>query len=424
MKKRRMIACLCMLVIVAILTFSCGRMISNNRQITFVYMSSQSQSAMYKEIISGFEKKYPQYKVKGIDTSRTAYAQKLYSMFSSGSEPDLFMAQDYDTYAERDVLFDLQEFIAKDNGFNWDSFFPQLKQILEYDGKIFGLPFSVDTRLFYINKEKFKRAGLEIPYDGWSVAEFSKAVRSMSIIDKSDPVKSEYGFGFEPDSESLMPYIWSVGADVIDSKGRYLFNTSRIREVLKTFVALRVKDQAMPSLEAMLESGIVVPFFNGKLGMIYHGHYLVPELVASAKIDWDVVPVPYIKENAALMECRIFSIAKQAKNKDGAWKLLRYMVLEEGARVMLSYGDGIPAVKSIAYSDAFLKWGNGKIHNEVFLKQLEYARPDPLLRMKHAAKMRSRSGEKIWNMFMGQLDVDKGCREAETEVRKVQEERD
>ncbi len=421
MKMKSLIIIAAVSVAVAIMALSCGGIAGNNHIITFAYMSSPSQAAVFKEVISGFETKYPQYKVKGINTSRVAYSQKIYSMFSSGSAPDLFMAQNYDTYARSDALLDLGEFIAKDTEFSWEKFFPQTKQVIEYNGKIFGLPYGVDTHLFYINKEKFQRRGVEIPYDGWSIAEFGRAIRAMTAINKADPDKSEYGFGFEPDSDSIVPYILSVGADLIDAKGRYVFNTSRIREVMKTFIAFRVKDQAMPSIETMLKSGIVAPFYAGKIGMIYHGRYLVPELVAGAKIDWDVVPVPTIKEKAALMDCKIFSIAKQAKNRDGAWKLLRYMVMEEGAKMLLSYGDVIPSMKSIAYSDAFLNWGGGKIHNIVFLKQLEYASPDPLLREKNAAKMQSRVSEKIWKMFMGQMDVEKGCREAESEVRKVQE---
>jgi multiple sugar transport system substrate-binding protein len=423
MNLRPLMTVISVLAAVTILAISCGLIGGNNRLITFVYLSSQAQSVIYKDVISGFEKKYPPYKVKGIEVGRSAYPQKVYSMFSGGSVPDLFMAEDYYAYAGRDALLDLNEFIAQDSDFSWGNFFPQCKKAVKLGDKIFGLPYGVDTRVFYINKEKFRRAGLEIPYDGWSIAEFSKAIRAMTVIDQMNPNNTEYGFGFEPASDSLIPYLWSVGANLFDAKGRFVFNTPRIREVLKTFVAFRVKDQAMPPLESMLESGIVSPFFAGKIGMIYHGRYLMPELVTDAKIDWDVVPVPYIKEKAALMECKIFSIAKKAGNQEGAWKLLRYIVMEEGAQTLLKYGDIVPAVKSIAFSEDFLNWGEGDIHNGVFLKQLEYARLNPLLREKNAGKMQSRVSEKIWRMFMGQVDVDRGCREAEEEVRKAQKEK-
>lgn len=416
---KRILTLIALIAFIMLNATACNNFSGGKETVKFVYMSSQPQLAMYKEIMTGFEKKYPQYKVKGIDSGWSAYAQKVYSMFSGGDAPDLFYAQEYFVYASRDSLLDITEFTSKDPEFNWDNFFPQARQLLDVNGKYYGLLSGVDTRVFYANKEKFERAGIKMPTKSWSVEEFSKAVKAMSQVDSSDPNNTEFGFGFEPGLDRLVPYLWSAGAEIFDNSGKFIFNTPTIKETLKKFVDLRIRDNAMPTLESMLQTGLPTSFFTGKIGMIYHGRYLVPELMQNAEIEWDIVPVPYVKKPAALMEGKIYSIAKTAKNKEGGWRLLRYMTMEEGAEVMMRYGDIVPAVKSIAYSDAFIKWG-GNLNNRVFLDQLEYARPDPLFRQKNAAKMAGRIGETIWLMFMGQVEVEAGCKKIEEETQKVQ----
>lgn len=397
--------------------FSSCSIQSGKNRIVFLTMASAPQEVMYKQIVKDFQKKYPQYKVTLITTGWSGYDQKVYGMFSGGQAPDLFYCPNYYSYVLTDSLRGLEDYIGSDPEFSWNDFFDQAKKLVDVDGKIYGLPESVDARVFYVNKEMFQKNNLEIPYDGWTIQEFQKTVRAMTRKSPENPAENEYGFGFEPAIDRVLPYIHSAGIR-IEKDGKFVFNTPKIREVLKILVDLRIVDEAMPSLETILQSG--VPFFTGQVGMMYHGRYLVPELIANSTIDWDVVPLPVINEPAGMMDGKIFSIAKTAKNPDGAWKLLRYMIFEEGADTLVSFGDIVPPLKSKAYSDAYLKWGGDRgIHNEVFINQILTSHLWPFSREKNRAKAQDRLNEKIWLMFMGNISIEQACKQAEEEVIKA-----
>jgi ABC-type glycerol-3-phosphate transport system substrate-binding protein len=251
------------------------------------------------------------------------------------------------------------------------------------------------------------------------MAEFRAAAKKMTYVDDSNPSSTQYGFAVDVNPERFIPFFWSNGGDVI-AGDKLVFNTPAIRNVLRFFVDMRIKDKIIPPLEAQLQEGNVVPFMTGQIAMYMAGRYLVPELLSGTSIQWDVIPLPYFVKPAASLEGSQFGIPARAKNPKAGIVFMKFLAYEEGARIIADFGDTIPALSDLANSKDFLEWKG--INNKAFLDQLQYASYIDLKKRPNGEKIMSRMGETIWNMFLGQESVEKGCEKIEKEIQAVDKE--
>jgi len=109
------------------------------------------------------------------------------------------------------------------------------------------------------------------------------------------------------------------------------------------------------------------------------GHWVVP-LYSKVDFNWDVAPLPKGLERASIVNSVGFVIAKDTKYPNEAWAFLKYLVGEPGQTKVTALGLGVPTLKSIANSDAYLKQDTAPINHKVFLDAMEYARVKPCFR--------------------------------------------
>src|SRR6185369_9907260 len=114
------------------------------------------------------------------------FRPKLKTMMAAGSPPDLFYmpADIFPEMATLKLLHPIDDFIAKDSAAGnkalYDDFFPKIIAAFRYDAKegvigqgpLFGLPKDFTTAVFYVNLDLFAKAGVKVPYDGWTWDEF------------------------------------------------------------------------------------------------------------------------------------------------------------------------------------------------------------------------------------------------------------
>ena len=75
-----------------------------------------------------------------------------------------------------------------------------------------------------------------------------------------------------------------------------------------------------------------------------------------------------------------FVVAKASPHPAEAWAFLKYLVGTPGQTKVTSLGLGVPALKSIAHSDLFLKQTTAPINEQVFLDAMDYANVKPCFR--------------------------------------------
>ncbi len=80
-----------------------------------------------------------------------------------------------DTY-----FLDLTTFIAADETFAPDDFYPVTLAAYRYQGKQWGLPSTVDATLLFYNRELFDAAGVSYPQPGWTWEDMLTAAQQLS----------------------------------------------------------------------------------------------------------------------------------------------------------------------------------------------------------------------------------------------------
>jgi ABC-type glycerol-3-phosphate transport system substrate-binding protein len=92
------------------------------------------------------------------------------------------------------------------------------------------------------------------------------------------------------------------------------------------------------------------------------------------KGSFDVAPVPHKKVRMTGLAAHYVVMSYTSKKKDAAWDFIKFLVSKESQILTSEYGNNIPAMKSVAESDKFLKNKNTPdINNRVFLNELDHA---------------------------------------------------
>src|SRR5437868_1795274 len=118
-------------------------------------------------------------------------------MLAAGTPPDVFYLPPdaFPELASLKLIHPLDDLVKKDIETGgptakalWDDFFPILMDAYRYDAKtekvgsgpLFGLPKDFTTAVFYVNLDLFEKAGVKVPYEGWTWDEFTDACRKIT----------------------------------------------------------------------------------------------------------------------------------------------------------------------------------------------------------------------------------------------------
>lgn len=384
--------------------------------IRFACLASPPQERMYKELVSAFEKRYPNIHVELRCFAWESYGRQIDKLFKQNQAPDLFRIQNYYQAIKAGQLKELDAYL-KSSDFSWDDFFPQIPSFLSYNRFHYGLFTGLDSLVIFANKEMFEKAKIPFPVTGWSYEEFHSALKKLTSLQNTDHSEQHFGIAFEPTLNRLFPFIWSAGAD-ISSDSRIHFQNPSVVETIRSLSSLALVEKSLPPVSMMMDHGNFELFLEQRTAMIIHGRYLIPELMAKAGFSWDVLPLPVLKKKASLLQGSLFGISSKSRHPDEAWKLLKFMVKEEGREILLSYGDIIPPQISDANSDGFLRWG-GNINNRVFLDNITSGSFHPLQKRDDFTNINSKIGSRLWNIFSGSLTVEEGTKAIDEDLKDI-----
>lgn len=119
------------------------------------------------ELLSAFEREHPTIRVRVEKLPWTAAHEKLLTAFAGDATPD--MAQLGNTWiaelAALNALEPLQP-LVESAGLDAGDYFDAIWRTNQVDGRLYGLPWYVDTRLLFYRRDLFERAGVhEMPTD-------------------------------------------------------------------------------------------------------------------------------------------------------------------------------------------------------------------------------------------------------------------
>ncbi|MEY8353944.1 extracellular solute-binding protein [Lachnospiraceae bacterium 54-53] len=116
--------------------------------------------------VAEYEAAHPDLDIEITSAQNQPYKEKIKVVVGSDECPDIFFSwggEFSERFIRENLILDLTPYMEKDGAWK-DSLLPT--QMVEYttdDGMIYGVPFRLDGKLFFYNKDIFEKEGIEIP---------------------------------------------------------------------------------------------------------------------------------------------------------------------------------------------------------------------------------------------------------------------
>ena len=356
---------------------------TGSRKLTFVFLGNASQQKAVKAEYSGFVKANPkvQFTAQGIAASNWAgFANTVATRIAGGAAPDVIdiATEGLGIFRSKKLIENLDTYIAKDKT-AIDDYYADLdptykKWSDEYGnpgGMTYYMPGGFNTVCLYCNTEVFQKAGVDLPgNEDWTWDDFEAA---------AEKIKSKTGAFILPFGSAqftdIMPWLLSNGASTL--------NEAWTKPVIDSPEAI----EAAEFCKSMVDRGYspkpggnfdaATQLSQGKLAALAGGRWPTIDMIRLNLVDKvQIVKMPKKKQLGTPIGWDAFPILTSSQNKDDAWSFIKYLTTKEAGQDFAKVGGtNIPARKSIALSDTFLK-GAPK-GSDLLYQAASYATPVP-----------------------------------------------
>ncbi|MFB9327960.1 ABC transporter substrate-binding protein [Paenibacillus aurantiacus] len=334
---------------------------------------SPKEIETYQKAIDRFEETHPGVTVK-YESIPTDYDTKLTTMVAGNQEPDVAMLESATIafpLAEQGKLVNLQTMLDSDSTFHADQLLPNTSYLTE-PGNIIGLASNIETFSLYYNVDLFKEAGLEPPpakaEETWTWDQFVETAKKLTI-DQSG--KNATDPGFDPSKirqfgvsgangwwGSWSNFIYSNGGDFVSADGKtFALNQPEAVEALQKVADLINVHHVAPSpVQSKNVPGTNVALQTRKVAMVIDGQWANFDL-SSTDVNYDVAPLPVLKEPVTTVVNGMFSIFKSTKHPQESWELVKALLDPEGTLELHHKGLWMPALKNWYQDETLIaKW--------------------------------------------------------------------
>ncbi|MGO4343256.1 sugar ABC transporter substrate-binding protein [Pedococcus sp. 2YAF34] len=319
------------------------------------------------DLVKEFEAANPGVKVNVTAIPWDSAHDKFTTAITAGTTPDAAMVGStwMGEFAGLDALDPVPPSI------DTSAFFEGAQKTNEVNGTDFGIPWYVETRLIYYRTDLAKKAGITTPPTDWDgLKAMAKAMQTKG--------GAKYGMGFQAGGQgswqSIMPFAWSNDANLTKDGGKaYNFDDPKILEAVKyyqSYFTEGISDKAAPNTPTTEPD-----FKSGRVPMFISGPWMMSavEKVGVKKDQYDVMQIPAKTKSSSFVGGSNFAVFKKSKNRDSAWKLVKWLADPKVQAKWYGMSTDLPSVKS-AWDDPSIS-GDDKLAK--FGKQLETAQAPP-----------------------------------------------
>ncbi|MFA7626321.1 MAG: extracellular solute-binding protein [Candidatus Kapaibacterium sp.] len=365
MNKIKNILCLSILILSLV---SCGDKSNSEKSESNVirfwhFWSEPNQRAIIKELISEFESAND-CKVEMTELSWGDGKTKLFAAFNAKNAPDVLeLGSDWVAqFSSSSVLHELNPDSVNINKFIDFSLSP-----CYYENKLYALPWIVDTRVLFFNKD-LVQAGSE---------EFDTYEKLAEIASKINN-KNTYGWGANGSDrhrlyKKIVSFFWTYGGDILDDSGNPVINSAANIAALEMYSSL--SRYGIIETQRQLDAS----FTEGKTAFWLSGGWLIEKIKnENPNLNYGVSLVPGTgdSEGISFGGGEYLAINANSGNKELAEELIKFLTDGKNSirfcKAVIEAG--FPADKQY-YQDDFY---NSQEERLVFAKQLEKARMTPI----------------------------------------------
>ncbi|PSJ63074.1 extracellular solute-binding protein [Pseudaminobacter soli (ex Li et al. 2025)] len=229
-------------------------------------------------------------------------------------------------YATNNVLVDISDRITPAMK---EGVLPGAWTTVEYEGKRYGLPWILDTKYLFYNKEILEKAGIANPPKTWAeLADQAKIIKEKGVLD------TPIAWSWSQAEAAICDYttlVSAFGGDFLKD-GKPAFQTGGGLDALNYMVTSYSSGLTNPNSKEFLEEDVRRVFQNGEAAFALNWTYMYnmandpKESKVAGKVG--VVPAPGVEgksEVSAVNGSMGLGITTTSKHQDEAWKYIEFM---------------------------------------------------------------------------------------------------
>ncbi|MBY3040672.1 extracellular solute-binding protein [Rhizobium laguerreae] len=200
---------------------------------------------------------------------------------------------------------------------------------VQYDGKYYGMPWILDTKYLFYNKEILEKAGIKAPPKTWDeLTEQAKTIKDKGLL--ATPI----AWSWSQAEAAICDYttlVSAYGGDFLKD-GKPAFQTGGGLDALKYMVSSYSSGLTNPNSKEFLEEDVRKVFENGDAAFALNWTYMYnmannpKDSKVAGKVG--VVPAPGItgkSEASAVNGSMGLGITSASQHPDEAWKYITFM---------------------------------------------------------------------------------------------------
>ncbi len=274
------------------------------------------------------------------------------------------------------------------------------------DGTSYGVPWYVETRLVYFDKEL---AGTEEGPANWD------ALKEMAQAAQDNG--AEYGINLLPGGtgswQTFMPFFWQAGGAIMDEEGSaFTLDSEACVEALTFYDSFFEEGLAQATTS---DVPVETQFAEGQVGSFISGPWMIG-LVTDAGADpasFTVAEQPEEETRTSFVGGGNLAVFDQSDNKGAAWSFVEYMSRPEVQVKWYETVSDLPSVQS-AWDDAALA---DDAMLSTFGAQLEDAKAPPAIPTWE--QVATAIDDQIEQVVVGDASPEDGCAGMQSEAESI-----
>ncbi len=380
------------------------------------------------ELTKEFEAKYPSINIEFEAMPYDAMRDKLLTSFlASKATYDVIIVDNpwMDEFAKAGFLLPLDDYIAKETGYDFEDFVGPLREIGRVEGKIYGVPYYnyalgliVRQDLFddpdYQAKFKAKHGeALQIPTTLEGYLKVAKFFKEQGI----------HGIAMQPQRgykvfEEWKNWLYAAGGNLLDEQGNVIIDNAAAQKALELYITAYREAAPPSSLNWGFDESLRAVAAGEAATMISY-NWMLPTLnkpdgpAGNLAGKFALYEVPGGK---AVLGAWHWAIPKNTASADAAWTFIAWLTSKETDKQRVIKG-GAPTRVSVMKDPEVWQKGFGQQYYETVLKILEDA--EPLARGTRAEEIINEVGTFLNSAVAGSMSVNDALKAAAEKTREI-----
>lgn len=285
------------------------------------------------------------------------------------------------SFAASGTIQAVDDLISRDK-VNMNGFFPAARLEAVYNGKTYGIPWTIDDRALIFNNHILAEAGLDVNAPPKT---FSQLDTFSKKVDRKDAAGNFTQVGFVPwwGGWGFPGFIWAAGGDILDSTNRKVIFNDEIGVQVATWMQGYLRNYGGDAGIAKLGANSKFSnFANGLMGYTIDGNWKIGDFrSAKSTVEYGVSPAPRLDglESTPVTWSGGWGIVMPSgvtgEQREAGWKFMRFYT-DHWAQVQLGARIGrMPALRSAATSREYLNYDE---RVRIFVELMNYSRFRPV----------------------------------------------